>query len=129
MNQVISAFLYLLSFVFAVVALQGLLVPTLLVLPVEIQLGSPASFAEIRAGYGGCFGGLAFLFGVGARRVDIRKMALTVAATVLGLFSMGRFLSLGIEGVPNSFSIVIHVAESLACLVALVLAVRIRAVR
>jgi hypothetical protein len=35
-----SSFLYLLSFVFLVIALQALLVPSLFVIPLEIQLES-----------------------------------------------------------------------------------------
>ena len=59
---IVSSFLYLLSFVFVVVALQALLVPNVFVTPMEIQIESAASFAEIRAGYSGCFGGLALCF-------------------------------------------------------------------
>lgn len=106
-----SSFLYLMSFVFVVIALQALLVPSMFVIPLEIQLESPASFAEIRAGYSGCFGGLALLFFMGAKNPDLSSLCLMVAALVLGLFTLGRFLGLVFEGVPNNFSIIVHIAE------------------
>ena len=121
-----SSFLYLLSFIFTLVALQALLVPSLFVLPVEIHLMSPAGFAEVRAGYSGCFGGLAFMFFRGAKYPEHRQLSLILAALVLGLFSLGRFVSLGVEGVPNDFSIIVHAAELCAFSFSCVLILRIK---
>ena len=120
------SFLYLLSFIFTLVALQALLVPSLFVLPVEIHIVSPAGFAEIRAGYSGCFGGLAFMFFRGAKELEHRQLSLILAALVLGLFSLGRFISLGIEGVPNDFSVIVHAAELCAFSFSCFLLLRIR---
>ena len=51
--------LWILAVAFLVVALEGLLVPDFLMDPVEVGLDSPSAYSEIRAGYSGCFGGLA----------------------------------------------------------------------
>ena len=101
-----------LALAFLVVALQGLLVPTLLMAPVEIQLETTSGLAEVRAGYGGCFGGLAALFLVGARRASLMRPALGVGALVLGLFVVGRLVSLTFDGTPNLFSWAVLGAEA-----------------
>ena len=114
-----SRFLYLLSLIFGVVAIEALFIPLALVNPVEIAIDSPSSFAEIRAGYGGGFGGLALLYWMGARNETIRSISLKIAVVVLGLFSLGRFVSLALEGIPNTFSMMIHSSEMIGCLISL----------
>lgn len=123
---IVSSFLYLLSFVFMVVALQALLIPNVFVTPMEIQIESAASFAEIRAGYSGCFGGLALLFFMGARNEELNALCLRVAAVVLGLFALGRLISLFAEGVPNHFSMIVHAAEFCAFSFSVILISRIK---
>ncbi|MDP6932542.1 MAG: DUF4345 domain-containing protein [Myxococcota bacterium] len=98
---------------FAAVALQGLLVPGFLLAPVELGLETASAHAEIRAGYGGCFGGLAAAFWAGARTRAWRRPGLGLAAVVLGLFVSGRLVSLGVEGAPNPFSWAVWGLEAL----------------
>ena len=99
--------------VFLAVALQGFLVPVLFMAPMEIDITTASGHAEVRAGYGGCFGGLAFLYFHAARRPQLMLLALRVASIVLGIFVSGRLLSWGIDGSPNLFSMGILMAESL----------------
>jgi len=96
--------LALMALVFLLVAVQALVAPGVLLAPVEIGLHTASAHAEIRAGYGGCFGGLAVAFVAGARAPVWRRPALALGAVVLGLFVAGRLLSLGVDGPPNPYS-------------------------
>jgi hypothetical protein len=48
---------------------------------------------------------------MGAKRPELNPLCLKIAALVLGLFTLGRFIGLFAEGVPNDFSIIVHLAE------------------
>jgi hypothetical protein len=104
MDRFATVVLWILAVAFFVVALEGLLLPDFLMDPVEVGLDSPSAYSEIRAGYSGCFGGLAAAFYAGARFKSWRRPALGLASIVLGLFVVGRLVSLGVEGPPNLFS-------------------------
>ena len=123
MNQDRMAVLGLrtLSGVFTCVAAVSLLAPHLLATGAEISLPSPSALAEFRAGYGGLFAGVATLCFVGARDETHRTLALGIAALVLGLFSGARFLSLVVDGSPNSLAYANHAAETIGFLAALML--------
>ena len=104
--------LYAVGVVFLIVALQGFLVPRLFMAPVEIELTNASALAEVRAGYGGCFGALACVFFLGARCESWRRSSLGVGGVVLSVFVMGRLLSLAVDGMPNLFSLGILAAEA-----------------
>ena len=120
-NRIAGYGLWLLSAIFALVALLCLTDPTVLLGAMEIGLDSPTAMAEVRAGYPGTFGGLAVLFAVGARQPNMRRLALGVAAIVLGLFTLGRLLSMALDGVPNTLAFINHALEAMGFVLALAL--------
>ena len=120
-DQIASYGLWLLTAIFALVALLCLTDPTVLLGAMEIGLDSPTAMAEVRAGYAGTFGGLAVLFANGARQPNLRRLALGVAAIVLGLFTLGRLLSVTLGGAPNTLAFINHALEAVGFLLALVL--------
>ena len=107
-----SITLGIVGFVFLAVALQGFLVPPLFMAPMEIDITTASGHAEVRAGYGGCFGGLAYLYLSATRKPQLVPLALRVASIVLGIFVSGRLLSLAIDGSPNLFSVGLLIGES-----------------
>jgi hypothetical protein len=111
--------LRLLAGVFGAVSLLCLLDPTLLLGNMEIGLETATALAEVRAGYGGTFAGLAVLFAVGAQRVNYRSLALGVASIVLGTFTLGRLLSLATDGVPSTLACANHAVEAVGFALAL----------
>jgi hypothetical protein len=111
--------LRLLAGVFGAVSLLCLLDPTLLLGNMEIGLETATALAEVRAGYGGTFAGLAVLFAVGAQRVNYRSLALGVASIVLGTFTLGRLLSLATDGVPSTLAFANHAVEAVGFALAL----------
>ncbi len=105
--------LWLLASVFTGVAVIGLCVPSLLFDPTGLTLDTLAGVAEIRAAYGGLFGGAAYIFAMGAREPTRREQALFLAVLVLGGFVLGRLLSWGLDGAPEAPVAIINlVAES-----------------
>jgi hypothetical protein len=48
---------------------------------------------------------------MGAKNAELSPLCMIIATLVLGLFALGRFIGLALEGVPNNFSIIVHVAE------------------
>ena len=91
----------LLALVFAGIAAVGLLAPHALFEPTGLHLDTIAGVAEIRAAYGGLFGGAAYVFVIGARDAVHRRLALTMAVLVLGGFTLGRLFSWGADGTPD----------------------------
>ncbi|MGB0589178.1 MAG: DUF4345 family protein [Myxococcota bacterium] len=120
-DRIASYGLWLLTSIFALVALLCLTDPTVLLGAMEIGLDSPSAMAEVRAGYAGTFGGLAVLFAIGARQSRMRRLALGIAAIVLGLFTLGRLLSMALDGAPNTLAFFNHALEAMGFVVALAL--------
>ena len=111
------AALLLVTIIFTIVSIQGFFFPEHLFQSVEITLESASGLAEIRAAYGGAFGALAFLTFRGARNEGHRLIAIQVVAIVLGGCTVGRGLSLALDGVPNSLSLIMHGVETLGFLI------------
>jgi len=98
---------------FLVVALQAFFEPLRLLGHLELHITGISGFAEIRAGYSGTFFTLAYVCRVGVVDENLRPFVLKIVSMVLGIFSVARFASLGWDGQPNDFSLLIHVAETL----------------
>lgn len=111
--------LRLLGGVFALISALCMLDPTLLLAPMEVGLQTPTALAEARAGYSGTFAGLAALFILGAERAEHRRLALGVAALVLGVFTLGRCVGLLVDGIPNSLAFANHAVEAVGAALAL----------
>jgi hypothetical protein len=118
-ERIATSGLWLLTAVFTAVSILCLVDPTVLLGAMEVGLETPSALAEVRAGYAGTFAGLAVLFGRGARRGEDRSLALGVAATVLGMFTVGRLLSLAMDGIPNTLAFANHALEALGFVLAL----------
>ncbi len=111
--------LRLLSGIFAFVSVACLWDPRWILAGMEVGLETPTALAEARAGYGGTFAGLAALFLAGALRAVYRRLALGVAALVLGVFSAGRCVSMAVDGWPSDFAVANQAAEAAGFLLAL----------
>ena len=111
--------LALLAFFFAIAGLVGLFLPHLLFEPIGIELSTVAGVAEIRAAYAGLLGAGAYLFAMGARHVHLRDIALVFAVIVLGGFTLGRLLSLLLDGFPDHpIAMIALVVEGIGCAIA-----------
>ncbi len=113
--------LRLIGGVFVVVSALAITAPTMLAGGMEISLDTPSALAEIRAGYGGLFAGLAALFLMGAAHARHRSLALGVAALVLGIFASARVLSLVLDGTPNTVAFANQSAETIGFVLAFAL--------
>jgi hypothetical protein len=89
--------------VFALVALQGLFLPTRIVEPLGASLSTTSLANEIRANYGGMHAGIAFLLALAAARPEWRAAGLLLLATFTGGLCVGRFVSLATDGTPNRY--------------------------
>ena len=98
-----------------------LVAPTVLLGGMEIGLETPSALAEVRAAYGGSFGGLGALFWLGAQRPAQRVLSLGIAALVFGLFTAARLLSLALDGTPSTLAVANHVVEAVAFVLAFAL--------
>ena len=100
-DRLTEVVLLLLAVSFGVLALIFLLTPVLLFEPIGLSEGSPALWAELRAGYGGHFGTAAIVFGISARRAEFQEPALAIGSLIFLGFVTGRCLSLLMDGVPT----------------------------
>ncbi len=121
MAELTVAGLWLLAGIFTLVAVMGFAVPVQFTRPNRLEPDNPSALAEVRAAYGGLFGGLAVLFALGARDASIRPTALLIATVVLGVFAVARVVSRAVDGKPNGFSLTMHVVETTGFVLALVL--------
>ncbi len=96
---------------FLLVAALCLVDPRWVLADMEVVLDTATALAEIRAAYGGALGGLGVLFIWGAAQAIHRRLALGVAAIVLGGFTVGRLLSLLLDGIPSHYALACLVAE------------------
>ncbi len=112
----------LMAFLFALAALGGLFAPELLFDNIGIAINTPAGAAEIRAINAGLLGGSSFLFAMGAKHESHRDIALVMAVIVLGGFTLGRLVSLVMDGVPeHPIAFAALVVESIGFVVAILL--------
>lgn len=105
-------YLYVMSVVFFLVALQGWFLPTSLMNPIGVTMPEAAGLAEIRAAYGGLFGTASLCFLVGARRPRLRSISIAVSVCILSGFVFGRLFSLAVDGVPSTFGLTWLTIES-----------------
>ena len=107
------------SAIFALVACLGWFAPDTLMAPIGVEMTDAAGYAEIRAAYGGLFGGAALVYGMGVARPAMRSHAIVLMAVVLGGFVFGRIVSLALEGVPNPFALATLALETTGLIAAL----------
>jgi hypothetical protein len=117
----------LLSCIFAALGFSIVWAPHAVQEPHGLDFSSqPASgMAEIRAYYFGTLLTLSWLLLLGARRkskLQERRTGLKVAASVLGLFALGRVVSFFLDGPPNNtHAEVMWAAEAVGSTVAVIL--------
>ena len=107
---------------------MGVCAAPLLFGSVELTVTAVSAKAELRAAYGGLF--LAMSFGAfrSLRHPEFAKLMLSLFAVALGTFSVARIVSLVLDGVPNTFSTVMHLLE-FSGFVLTVIALRARSIR
>jgi hypothetical protein len=110
--------LRLLGGVFVLIALVGVAAPTLLFDPLGVSLSTPSGLAEIRAAYGAMFSATATFFFYSAAQPARHALALLGATWILGGFLVGRAISLGLDGVPNTMAIANTAVEGLGFVLA-----------
>jgi hypothetical protein len=100
------------------VGATGLSSPESLLAPLEIHLSSPSAQNEIRAAYGGMHLGVGLFLVVCALFRRLRAPALWLNLAFMGGLTLGRTVSLGLDGPPNAFVYRLWVIEAAAALVA-----------
>ena len=105
----------------------GLSAPQELMTPLDISLEGPSAKSEIRAAYGGMHLAIALLLLYTAARVELRRTGLWLVLFFMGGLTVGRFVSLVADGVPNAFVLRLLLAEGLGTVLAAVLLSRRRA--
>ena len=118
--------LIVLGVAFALVGMMGVCAAPLLFGSVELTVTAVSAKAELRAAYGGLF--LAMSFGAfRSLRHPVAKLMLSSLQWRLVLFR-SRIVSLVLDGVPNTFSTVMHLLE-FSGFVLTVIALRARSIR
>lgn len=102
------------------IALGGynLLFPVQGMLPFGLEINTVAALNEMRANYGGMHLVLGLFFLAGARRRQWTGTALLVIALFTGGLTIGRVLSLLVDGLPGAFIGGLLILESVACVIA-----------
>ena len=103
--------LTVLGVLFGVVGLMGFCAMPLLFDPVELTVTTVSAKAEMRAAYGGTFFAMSFGAFRALKHLESAELMLSLFAVALGTFSVARVVSLVLDGVPNTFSIVMHCFE------------------
>lgn len=111
MNGFTRFLLTILGVIFGAVGLMGFCAMPLLFDPVELTVTTVSAKAEMRAAYGGTFFAMAFGAFRSLKRPEISELVLSLFAVALGTFSIARVVSLVLDGVPNTFSTVMHCLE------------------
>ncbi len=101
----------------------GLTAPQDLMDPLGIALSSPDARSEIRAAYGGMHLAIGLLLLYAAARPGSRTAGLWLVLCFMGGLTVGRLVSLVVDGVPGGFVLRLLAAEALAAALALVLLV------
>ena len=83
--------------------ITGLVDPQTLFTPLGLQIEGVSAHSEIRAAYGGMHIGIGMLLLAGAVRATFRRPALWVGLAFMGGLTIGRFVSLVIDGAPDAF--------------------------
>ena len=78
--------------------ITGLVDPQTLLTPLGLQVEGVSAHNEIRAAYGGMHIGIGMLLLAGAVRPAFRRSALWVGLTFMGGLTIGRFVSLAVDG-------------------------------
>lgn len=92
----------------------GLTNPQALFTPLGLQIDGASALNEMRAAYGGMHIGVGLLLLVGAVRPSFRRPALWVGLAFMGGLTIGRFVSLVVDGAPGAFVYQLWVPEGIA---------------
>jgi len=90
-----------------IVAILGVSFPLELIKEMEIEAHTPAAKAELRAAYGGIMTGFACIVLMVLRNPHLMRNLMGIFALMLGVFTSARFLSLYLDGTPNSVALVV----------------------
>ncbi len=92
----------------------GLTNPQALFTPLDLQIEGVSARNEIRAAYGGMHIGIGILLLVGAWRPAFSRSALWVGLAFMGGLTLGRLVSLFVDGAPGAFVFQLWVPEAIA---------------
>ncbi len=112
-------FLLLTGLVFAAIAVMALLDPAEMLAPLGLQLTEVSSRNEMRAVYGGLNLAMALYLCAAFQIADLRHSALTFTALFTGGLVLGRFVSLVVDGMPNTLIWSFIAVEVTGCVLAL----------
>ncbi len=90
----------------------GLVDPQALFTPLELQIAGVSAMNEIRAAYGGMHLGIGLLLLAGAWRPEFRRTALWVGLAFMGGLTVGRGVSLVVDGTPSAFVFQLWIPET-----------------
>ena len=120
MNTLSNVVLVGMTLAFCVLAIMGLFWLDELMGPVEVIGNTPSARAELRAIYGGGFGGLAFASFTAFRQPRYRRFVFALLAIMFALFSGARALSIILDGPSNPHSVMLHALEGASFIVAFI---------
>lgn len=102
----------------------GLTDPQALFTPLGLEIEGVDARNEIRAAYGGMHIGIGVLLLVGAARASLRRAALWVGLAFMGGLTLGRLVSLAVDGMPGAFVFRLWIPEAVAAAAAAILLAR-----
>ncbi|WP_226623033.1 DUF4345 domain-containing protein [Brucella anthropi] len=119
-------FLALSALVFFVIGASIFRDPFIGMAGTELQPLTVSAFNEVRANYGGLQIAIGLMLLNGAFRTHWRRQALWISVAVTGGLLGGRLISIGIDGLPNTFTAGLVWLEAIATIIATVLLWRTR---
>lgn len=120
MSRLVKLFLVLCALAFIYIGLATFHDPLAALAPVEITSNSVSALNELRANYGGLQIGIGLLLLIGALLPSMTRPALLVQALLVGGLAAGRLVSIGLDGLPNGFVLMLLALESTIALLSAV---------
>jgi len=120
MSRLVKLFLILCALAFIYIGLATFHDPLAALAPVEITSNSVSALNELRANYGGLQIGIGLLLLIGALLPSMTRPALLVQALLVGGLAAGRLISIGLDGLPNGFVLMLLALESTIALLSAV---------
>lgn len=120
MSRLVKLFLILCALAFIYIGLATFHNPVAALAPVEITPLTVSAFNELRASYGGLQIGIGLLLLAGALLPSLTRPALLAQALMVGGLAAGRLVSIGLDGLPNGFVLMLLALESTIALLSAV---------
>lgn len=99
----------------------GLTDPQALFTPLGLRIEGASAHNEIRAAYGGMHVGIGLLLLAGAFRPSFRRAALWVGLAFMGGLTIGRCVSVFVDGPPGAFVYQLWIPEGIAMIACIAL--------